>query len=241
MALNILVPMGGKGRRFANLGYTFPKPLIEVQGKPMIQVVVENLNLDGKYIFLVSREHYTKYALNYLLPLITKPYQCEIIIEEPPIYGAAYACLLAKHLINNDDNLLIANSDQWIDYDPESFLKSVKNVDGAILTFYGTHPKWSFSKINEETGFISEVAEKQPISTNANTGIYYWNKGSDFISSVEEMIADEFKVNNEYYVAPSYNYLINKGKKIINYPVKQMFGIGTPEDLQNFLQLNIKV
>src|ERR1700748_3331597 len=125
--LNILIPMGGKGKRFVESGqYSWPKPLIEVplkNGKsgPMIQLVVENLNLDGRYIFLVSREHYEKYALNYLLPLITKPYECEIVIEEPPIFGAASACLFAKHLINNDDNLIVANSDQWISYDSNSF------------------------------------------------------------------------------------------------------------------------
>ncbi len=243
--INILVPMGGLGKRFLQSGqYSWPKPLIEVplkNGKtgPMIELVVQNLNLNGRYIFLVSREHYNKYAFNYLLPLITRPYDCEIVIEDPPISGCASACLLAKHLINNDDNLIVANSDQWINYDSDNFLKSVKNVDGAILTFYGTHPKWSFSKVDETTGFITEVAEKKPISTNANTGVYYWNKGSDFISSVEEMVADDFRINNEFYVAPSFNYLINKGKKILNYPVTEMHGLGTPEDLQKFLHLNI--
>lgn len=238
--LNILIPAGGRGQRFKNAGYTFSKPLIDVHGKPMIEVVVSNLNLNGRYIFLVSRDDYEKYALNYLLPLITKPYECEIIIEEPPISGAAAACLLAKNLINNDDHLVVANSDQWLNYDSNDFLKTAEKADGALITFQNTHPKWSFCKVDENTGYVTEVAEKKPISTHANTGVYYWNKGSDFISSVEEMIADNFRVNNEFYVAPSYNYLINKGKKIINYSISEMHGLGTPEDLTAFLQLGIK-
>lgn len=241
--INILVPMAGLGSRFASVGYTFPKPLIEVNNKPMIQVVIDNLNIEGNYIFLVLREHYEKYALKYLLPLICGKNHCEIVIVDSITEGAACTALLAKNFINNNDELIIANSDQYIDWAQEHFLNFVhnKNADGAILTFTATHPKWSFVKINEDTRLITEVAEKKPISQNASVGIYYWKKGSDFIYSAEKMIEQNIRVNNEFYIAPTYNILINDNKKIYNYPIAEMHGLGTPEDLNKFLQLNIKV
>jgi dTDP-glucose pyrophosphorylase len=242
--VNILIPMSGRGSRFENSGnYTFPKPLIEVNNKPMIQVVVDNLNITGNYIFLVLSEHYEKYALKYLLPLICGKNSCKIVIVDKVTEGAACSALLASKLIDNEEELIIANSDQYIDWAEEHFLNFVRNrnADGAILTFTATHPKWSFVKINEDTGLINEVAEKKPISQNASVGIYYWKNGSDFINSAKEMIKQNIRVNNEFYIAPTYNILINSNKKIYNYPVAEMHGLGTPEDLNRFLQLGIKV
>ncbi len=241
--INILIPCAGLGSRFAAAGYTFPKPLIEVNNKPMIQVVVDNLNIKGKYIFLVLKEHYEKYSLKYLLPLICGKNSCEIVIVDTVTEGAACSALLAKHLINNNDELLIANSDQHIDWAEEHFLNFVRNrkADGAIITFTASHPKWSFCLVDENTGLITEVAEKRPISQNASVGIYYWQKGSDFVDSAEEMIKQNIRVNNEFYIAPTYNILINGNKKIYNYPIAEMHGLGTPEDLNRFLQLGIKV
>lgn len=241
--INILIPCAGLGSRFASMGYTFPKPLIEVNNKPMIQVVVDNLNINGNYIFLVLKEHYEKYSLKYLLPLICGKNSCEIIIVDKVTEGAACTTLLAKHIINNNDELIIANSDQYIDWAEEHFLSFVRNrnADGAILTFSSSHPKWSFVKLDECTGLINEVAEKKPISQNASVGIYYWKNGSDFVNSAEEMIKQNIRVNNEFYIAPTYNILINSNKKIYNYPVAEMHGLGTPEDLNRFLQLGIKV
>ena len=240
--LNIVIPMAGFGSRFVSAGYSFPKPLIDVNNKAMIQVVVDNLKLQGRYIFIVLKEHYEKYALKYLLPLICGDNPCEIVILDQVTQGAAETVLLSKNLINNDDELIIANSDQWVNWVPEHFLSYVhsKKADGAILTFTSTHPKWSFVKLKGETNIITEVAEKKPISNIATVGIYYWKHGSFFVESAEEMIKQDIRVNNEFYIAPTYNIMIAEDKQIYNYPIVEMHGLGTPEDLNTFLKLGIK-
>jgi len=232
--MNIIIPMAGEGTRFKNAGYTFPKPLIEVFGKPMIQLVVENLNTEGNFIFIVRKEHYEKYNLNYLLNLIAP--NCKIIQVDNTTEGAACTVLLAKEYIDNDNPLLIANSDQFLEWDSNEFFYSMgaDTCDGGILTFRSTHPKWSFAKLNKE-GFVSEVAEKKPISDIATVGIYYYKHGKDFVEGAEKMIKKNIRVNKEFYVCPVYNELIEKGKKIKIFDVKQMWGIGTPEDLNLFV------
>ena len=171
--MNVLIPMAGAGSRFEQAGYSFPKPLIEVNGKPMIQVVVENLNIDAKHIFIVQKEHYEKYNLKYLLNLITNN-NCEIVQVDSMTEGAACTTLLAKKYIDNDEPLMIANSDQFVEWDSNEFMYSMvaDNVDGGILSFEATHPKWSFAKLDDD-GFVCEVAEKKPISNIATVGIYY--------------------------------------------------------------------
>jgi HAD superfamily hydrolase (TIGR01509 family) len=232
--LNVLIPMAGAGSRFAQAGYTFPKPLIEVNGKPMIQVVVENLNIEANYIFLVQREHYEKYNLKYLLNLIAP--NCTIVQVDGITEGAACTTLLAKEFINNDAPLIMANSDQYVDWNSNECLYAFKadSIDGGILTFHATHPKWSYAKL-DENGFVSEVAEKKVISDQATVGIYYWNKGSDYVKYAEQMIDKNIRTNNEFYVAPVFNEAIEDGKKIRVKQVPGMWGIGTPEDLNYFL------
>lgn len=235
--LNVVIPMAGAGSRFKNAGYTFPKPLIDVKGKPMIQVVVESMNIDANYIFVVQKEHREKYNLDTLLNLITP--NCKVIEVDGITEGAACTVLLAKEFINNDNPLLLTNSDQFIEWDSTDFMYQMneKNFDGCIMCFEGTHPKWSFAK-SDENGIITEVAEKNPISNQATTGIYYFKKGSDFVKYTEQMIEKNIRTNNEFYVAPVYNELIADGKIIYNYeiPTKNMWGIGTPEDLNYYLE-----
>lgn len=232
--MNVLIPMAGAGSRFAQVGYTFPKPLIEVRGKPMIQVVVENLNIEANYIFIVQKEHYEEYSLQALLNLISP--DCSIVQVDGLTEGAACTTLLAKEFINNEEPLLIANSDQFIDWDSNECLYafSADGIDGGILTFHSTHPKWSYAKLDSD-GFVTEVAEKKPISENATVGIYYWSKGSDYVKYSEEMISKDIRVNNEFYVCPVYNQAIEDGKKIRIKNVDGMWGLGTPEDLNFFL------
>jgi dTDP-glucose pyrophosphorylase len=235
--MNILIPMAGHGSRFQQAGYSFPKPLIDVNHKPMIQVVTDNLNLDGRHIFLVLKEHYDKYSLKYLLPLIVQPRPTEIIQVNTVTQGAACTALLARDLIDNDDELIIANSDQWIDWDSRQFLSYMrsKKADGGILTFFSTHPKWSFVKVDELSSKITEVAEKKPISNLATVGIYYFKRGRDFVAAADRMIQKDIRVNNEFYIAPTYNEMIADGKILLSYPVAEMKGLGTPEDLERFL------
>ena len=212
--MNVLIPMAGAGSRFQKAGYTFPKPLIEVNGKPMIQVVVENLNIDAKHIFVVQKEHYDQYNLKHLLGLISPG--CEIIQVEGMTEGAACTTLLAKEFIDNDQPLLYANSDQFLDWNSNEFMYSMvaDEVDGGMLTFTATHPKWSFAKLDDD-GFVIEVAEKKPISDVATTGIYYWKHGSDYVKYAEQMIANNTRVNNEFYVCPVFNEAIKDDKKIL--------------------------
>ena len=233
----VLIPMAGRGSRFSNVGYTFPKPLIEVFHKPMIQIIVENLGFDAHYVFLVLKEHYDKYALNYLLPLITRPNPCTIIQVDQVTEGAACTALLAEKYINTDEELIIANSDQWVDWDNQHFLNYMRSrkADGGILSFYSTHPKWSFCKIDELSNKVTEVAEKKPISSCATVGIYYWRQGQKFVETTKQMIADNARVNNEFYVCPTYNWLIKAGGNVYPYPVAEMKGLGTPEDLERFI------
>ena len=233
--MNIIIPAAGAGTRFVNAGYTFPKPLIDVNGKPMVQVVVENLNIDANYIYIVQNEHYEKYNLKYLLNMITP--DCTIVTIDEVTEGAACTTLLAKEYINNDDPLLIANSDQYIHWNSVDFMYSMSagSVDGGLLTFRSTHPKWSYVKLDESL-YICEVAEKKVISDIATVGIYYWAKGSDYTKYAEQMIDKNIRVNNEFYIAPVYNEAISENKKIKNFDVDEMWGLGTPEDLQRFLK-----
>lgn len=232
--MNILIPMAGKGSRFAQAGYTFPKPLIEINNKPMIQLVVENLNIQGQYIFIVLKEEYEKYNLKQLLNLIAP--NCKIIIIDKVTEGAACTTLLAKEFINNNQPLLLANADQFIEWNSNEcmYAFNADNIDGGILTFESVHPKWSYAKL-DENNFVTEVAEKNPISNHATVGIYFWKKGSDYVKYAEQMINKNIRVNNEFYVCPVFNEAIQDKKKIRTKQINKMWGLGTPEDLTFFL------
>ena len=233
--MNVLIPMAGAGSRFQKAGYTFPKPLIEVNGKPMIQLVVENLNIDARHIFVVQKEHYDKYNLKHLLNLISP--DCKIVQVDEMTEGAACTTLLAKEFINNDEPLIFANSDQFLDWDSNEFMYSMEadEIDGGMLTFTATHPKWSFAKLDDNQ-LVSEVAEKKPISDVATAGIYYWKHGKDYVKYAEEMIEKNIRFNNEFYVCPVFNQAIQDGKKIKTFHFDGMWGLGTPEDLRTFLR-----
>ncbi len=227
--LNVLIPMAGAGSRFEQAGYTFPKPLIEVAGKPMIQVVVENLNVEANFIYVVQKAHRKQYNLDTLLNLITP--NCQIVETDGITEGAACTALLAKQFINSEDPLFFANSDQWVEWDSNEFMYKMQetNVDGGIVTFEATHPKWSFAKVDEK-GFVTEVAEKNPISNIATVGFYYWKRGSNFVKYAEEMIKKDIRVNGEFYVCPVFN------KKVVTFNTKGMWGLGTPEDLEYYIK-----
>ena len=236
--INILIPMAGEGSRFKNVGFKEPKPLIDVNGKSMIQLVCENINFDGNYIFVAQDKDIDQFKIKEHLNNICKEFT--LIKQNGKLDGAAKSCLLAKKDIDNDSPLLIANSDQYIDWDPQvtinNFIQS--GVDGAILSFKSNDTKWSYAKKNEH-GFVSAVAEKNVISDNATCGIYYWKHGSDFVKYAEQMIKKNIKTNNEFYVCPVYNEAIEDEKIIILYTVDKMYGLGTPEDLTYFLSNSI--
>jgi HAD superfamily hydrolase (TIGR01509 family) len=233
--LNVLIPMAGAGSRFQAAGYTFPKPLIDVENKPMIQVVVDNLNIEATYIYVVQKEHRAKYNLDTLLNLITP--NCKIVEVDGLTEGAACTTLLAKEHIDNDAPLVMANSDQFLEWDSNEFMYKMveQKVDGGIVTFTATHPKWSFAKV-DEYGYVTEVAEKNPISDIATVGVYYWAKGSDYVKYAEQMIDKNIRTNNEFYTCPTFNEAIADGKKIKTFNIDKMWGLGTPEDLKYYLE-----
>ena len=233
--LTVLIPMAGAGSRFQQAGYTFPKPLIDVRGKPMIQLVVENLNIKANYVYVVQKEHREKYNLDTLLNLITP--NCKIVEVNELTEGAACTALLAKEHINKDTPLFFANSDQFVEWDSNEFLYKMNetNADGGIVSFRATHPKWSFAKVDEK-GLVTEVAEKNPISDIATVGYYYWKKGSDFVKYAEDMIEKDIRVNNEFYVCPVFNQAIEDNIEIRTFDIPKMWGLGTPEDLKYYLE-----
>ena len=235
--LNVLIPMAGLGSRFKDAGYVFPKPLVEVDGKPMIQAVVESLRVNAKYNYIVQKEHYDKYNLSYLLNLITP--ECNIIQVEGITEGAAVTSLLAKEYINNDSPLIMANSDQIVEWNSRQFIYDLmtNNADGGIATFKSTHPKWSYAKV-DDSGLVTEVAEKKPISNIATVGIYYWKHGSDFVKYAEQMIHKDIRTNGEFYVCPVFNEAIADNKRIFTSDIKKMWGIGTPDDLRYYMENN---
>lgn len=231
--------MAGKGSRFQDAGYAFPKPLIDINGKTMIEVVVNNLTplVDHKFIFICQREHYKKYDLHNIFKNATKN-NFEVIQIDGITEGAACTVLCAKKYIDSDTPLLIANSDQFIETNINDFITKsfVENIDGNIMTFNASHPKWSYVRL-DETGRVTEAVEKKVISNHATVGIYFFKKGTDFIKGSENMIEKDIRSNNEFYVCPVYNELILDDKKIYTeeIPFEKIYGLGTPEDLDIFL------
>lgn len=238
--LNIVIPMAGRGSRFANAGYTDPKPLIPVHGKPMIQVVVENLspNIEHRFIFICQNEHIKSYDLNTKLKSYAD--NVEIVGIDGITDGQVCTVLKAKEFINNQEPLMTANSDQYIDFDINHYLEHMtsNDLDGLIMTMKADDPKWSFAKINE-AGYVTETAEKKVISDNATVGIFNFKHGADLVTAAEKMIADDIRVNGEFYTCPCYNYLIKDNKKIGTYEIGEeyngMYGLGIPSDLDFFL------
>ena len=233
--LNILIPMAGHGSRFVKAGYVFPKPLIEIKNKPMIQWVVDSLNLKANYIFIVQKEHQLKFNIKSVLKALEP--KCKIIELDKVTEGAACTTLLAKKLINNNSPLIIANSDQYIKWDSikTMYQFTSKGYDGGILTFKSIHPKWSYAKCKRGTNKVTEVAEKKVISFNATAGVYYWSKGSNYVKYASKMIKKNIRTNNEFYVCPVFNQAIKDKKNIFISEIDKMHGLGTPEDLNMFL------
>lgn len=240
--INVLIPMAGSGSRFSAAGFLKPKPFIDVLGKPMIRHVIENLAIpDARYILVAQRDHLHKEQK--LVNEIQKSHNTIFIPVDKLTEGTACTVLYARKFINNNVPLLIANSDQIVDFDAQTFVENCKTrqLDGSILAFHdlSRNPKWSFVRI-ESDELAVEVKEKHPISDLATVGIYLFSKGSDFVDAAIEMILNRDKTNNEYYTCPVYNYLIKDGKKIGVYKIssKEMHGLGTPEDLSLYLELN---
>lgn len=225
--------MAGAGSRFVEKGYTVPKPLIDFNGKAMIEHVVDNLNIDAKYTFIVQQEHIDKFDVDKLLRRIVP--NCLIVPLKGQSDGAARSLLSAKSIINNIDPLLIVNSDNLIEWSSIGTMKNFEGKDGGIILIEASGPKWSYASL-DTNGYVTEIAEKIEISTHATTGHYYWGRGHNFVECAEEMIARNIRYKNEFYVAPVYNIAIERGLKIYTQHAEEFWSVGTPEDLNYYLE-----
>jgi len=234
---NIVLPMAGRGSRFRQQGYKDSKPFIDVEGKPMIQRVIENLNIEFdknfKFIILCQEADYLDYDFSIFNKMIGHD-NIEIVKLKGITEGAACTLLTAKEFIDNKVPLLSFNSDQMIDYDPNETYSRLSLHDGGMPCFKGEGIKWSYAKTDED-GYVTEVAEKKQISNDATAGYYYWSRGSDFVKFAEQMIEADDRLNNEFYVAPVYNYAVKAGKRIVITQVDKVYQMGTPEDLEEYL------
>ena len=218
--LNILIPLAGKDQFFPESEYHFPKSLTEFLGKTMIEHLIGNLssiNTEIKYIFIINSDDAKKYHLDNVLNIITN-YNCHIIKLDNSTKGAACSAMMAVDFINNDTPLLISNPDQLFDIDFNIFLDAFKDSDAGVVTFESIHPRWSYVRVDAENRVI-ETAEKRPISKNAIAGLYYFNKGKEFVIAVSKMIRKDANVNGWYYISPALNELILENKTVTNYQV----------------------
>ena len=237
--INIVLPIAGKGSRFSEAGYKLPKPLIPVHGIPMIEVVVNNIRplYEHRFIFIALKEHLDHLNMAETLNRIAPG--CIIVPVNKVTEGSACTVLLARDFINNDNQLMIANSDQWVDIDINNYLVGIEkqNADGLIMTMWADDPKWSYVAFDKK-GHVCNVVEKQVISNEATVGIYNFRRGSDFVQAADQMIVKNLRVNNEFYVAPAYNEMINDQSKIIIFNIGKeyegMYGMGIPGDLELF-------
>ena len=230
--MNILIPMAGAGSRFQEQGYDLPKPLIDVCGKPMIERVIESLSsnkVDTNFIFVVQQEHLDLGLRDYLQD------KGSIITIDKMTEGAACTTMLAEKLIDNDDELVIANCDQYLQWSFYDYITYSRLYDGCLVTFNSTNPHHSYVRVKK--ALVTEVAEKIVISDKASAGIYYFKKGSEYVKSTKQMIDKDIRTNNEFYICPVYNELLEDNKKVSTYEcdVHNKHMLGTPEELQIFL------
>jgi len=236
--INILIPLAGKNQFFPETEYPFPKPLIEFNGKTMLEHVLSNFNAikdDKQFIFIVNNDDCKKFHLDNVLNLLTE-FTCKIIKLNHETRGAACSAMMAVEYIDNAIPLIITNADQLFDIELSEVISLFeKQCDAGVITFESIHPRWSYVKINDD-GNVVETAEKRPISKDAIAGFYYFQKGSYFIESASKMIQKDAHVNGLYYIAPSLNEMVLQNKIIRTYKVenKDYHTFYTPQKIQEY-------
>jgi len=235
--------MAGAGSRFIKAGYTMPKPMIDVMGEPMIVKALKHLPMADKYIFVAQEDH-LKAGLEAILKSIHShlyiPYRSITIIPIKSLTaGAACTCLLADRDIS-DEPLMIANCDQVSIFSSMDFKEAAKGVDGLICTFKSDSPAFSYVNLDSQ-GYVTHAVEKTVLDSKlATCGIYYWDNGRDFVHAARQMVRNGqmATVNGEFYVCPVYNYNIKAGHSIRTFDVKEHYSLGTPEELQTYLDIH---
>lgn len=233
--MQILIPMAGAGSRFVQMGFKDPKPLIDVNGLPMIRRVIDNLGTDHDYIFILQKSTLENYRER-LTEVTSVCRSAKFLTVDQLTEGAAQTCLIARSLLKGTESLMIANCDQIMDWDHAAFYSwfDANPSDGSILTFTSDSDKNSYVTVNAD-GWVTEAKEKIVISNLATTGVYIWRRADDFISAADEMIAKNIRHNNEFYVCPVYNQNVEAGLHINTYHIERHWPIGTPEDLEVYL------
>jgi NDP-sugar pyrophosphorylase family protein len=232
--LNILIPMAGDGSRFPKDQY-LPKPLIDINGKPMVVRAIESLGIEGQFHFVIRKSSYSDRIKEAIANTVNNPKFFEI---NSITQGPACSALLFRNEINNDTELVIANCDQIMEWNPSLFFHNVRLYDGGFVTYYNNTDNNSYAKL-DRLGNVIQVREKEVISCISLNGIHYWKRGSYFVQSTEEMIAANDRApNGEFYIAPSFNYMIKLGLSVGIYhiPNEQHHAVGLPSDLQRYLQ-----
>ena len=240
--MKIVMPMAGRGSRFAKIGVTTPKPLIEVLGKSMVQWSIEGMRhtypevKDSDFIFICLEEHERDYRISEKLKTLAGA-GATVLFTPVVTEGAACTVLLAKGHIDDDEDMLMVDSDHFV-VCPE--FKSVREEarrndwGGLIPTFERTAPNYSYARLDDE-GNVVETREKQVISTHAAV-MYYFTKWKYFVSAAEAMIEKNIRYNNEFYMCPVYNEVIAQGHIVRTLPVELAMHLGTPEEAQYFVE-----
>jgi len=233
--MNIVIPMAGLGSRFPQDKFYLPKPLIDVNGKPMITRAIESLDMDGQYHFVLRNDEFLKITTDVISKTVSNP---RFVVVDKTTEGPACSVLLFEKFIDNDQELITANCDQIMEWDSKLFFHNVRLYDGAVVTYYSDTDKNSYVKLDKQ-GRAVQFAEKEVISNISLNGIHYWKKGKYFINSAKKMIGSDARApNGEFYIAPSYNYMINDGLEVGIYhiPIEQHHAVGVPVDLEKFLK-----
>ena len=236
--LKVVIPAAGEGSRFKAAGYARPKPFLDVRGQTMIDRVIANVTPAHSDVRVLLRKDHLVSERQAVDRLASKG--IAITEVDQPTEGTACTLLLARRWLDGDAPLLIANSDQYVDFSVDGFVSDCfdRKLDGSILVFREANrdPKWSYARVGSD-GLVAEVAEKQAISEWATVGIYLFARGSDYVRSAIDMIARNDRVRGEFYTCPVYNYAIASGLRIGVYevPSEAMHGMGTPEDLERYL------
>lgn len=238
--MKVVIPMAGGDERFRQQGFPFPKPVVEIDGRPLVEHAFECIRglPDAQFTFIVRKEDDLRFHLGDVLRLLDPG--CTIIAADGETSGAACTALLAIEQIGEDEELLITNADQLLLFEIREAIEDFRRreLDAGTIVFDSVHPRWSFVKTDSD-GFVIEAAEKRPISRNATAGIYYFRRGGEFVRAAQEMIRKDASTNGGFYVCPSFNELVLAQKRIGVFRIDRddYVSLATPQAVNEYEQL----
>ena len=240
--LHIVMPMAGEGSRFANAGWTTPKPLIELNGEPLFKHAISSVAAEGivlKYSFIVRYEHIEKYGIDAGIKAFLPA--ANIFSVMKTTRGAVETCLIAESAIADDDAVIVMDCD--LEFRSKKFIEIIKETlaqpmedanGGALVSFESNEPRYSYAALGED-GFVTRTAEKEVISNHALCGAYFFSTGKRF-KQIAHQLLDEPKFKKpEYYVSLLYNYLLADGEKVCLASMEEYYSYGTPEELKRYM------